>query len=98
MSAMNWVKSTLDSAGGRYREMHHPPAYTAQELAEAEHVSGRQVIKTVAVNLDGNKVLLVLPACRKAKLGKVRALAGALEIRLMSEGEMTFHFPECEIG
>ena len=31
----------------------HPLAFTAQEVAQAEHVSGRTIAKTVVVMADG---------------------------------------------
>jgi len=37
---------------------HHPPAYTAQRVAQAEHVSGRMVMKVVMAYADGKMVML----------------------------------------
>ncbi len=98
MSTLRWVKETLSSAGAPFRELHHRPAFTAQEIAEAEHISGRQVAKTVAVEIDNAILLLVLPACRRVSLEKVRRLAPSLCARLLSEDEAAFFFSDCEVG
>ena len=56
------LQSVLDQMGVNYRVSHHPTAYTAQMLAEAEHVPGRKVIKPVVVQADGEFVMCALPA------------------------------------
>ena len=55
------VQSFLDEMGINYRTSRHPIAYTAQDLASAEHVPGRQVIKPVIVKADGRFVMCALP-------------------------------------
>jgi len=98
MSAVPWLKSTLDIAHAHYKESHHRKALTTQEMAQKEHVSGHQVAKTVAVKADERTIVLVLPASRKVSLGKVREVVGAEMVRLLSEGEIAFQFPDCEVG
>ena len=39
---------------------HHPLAYTAQEVAAAEHVPGKLVAKVVMVAADGRPVMLAV--------------------------------------
>ena len=56
------VEKFLKEAGVDYEKHEHPVAYTAQELAAKEHVSGHTVAKSVAVYADGRCVLCVLPA------------------------------------
>ena len=77
---------------------HHPPAYTAQRVAQAEHVSGRTVVKTVMAFADTSLVMLALPAHRKANLARAAAAAGANEVRLAHEDEFASSFPDCEVG
>ena len=45
-----------------FQVVHHPLAYTAQEVAAAEHVPGRMLAKVVMVFADGKMVMLALPA------------------------------------
>ena len=97
MSTATWVRDELDRKGIAYEELHHRDVFTAQELAQREHVSGHRVAKVVAVVAGGRPVELVLPASRRVDLERVRALLGA-DARLASEGEVQRHFNDCEPG
>src|SRR3989304_1046051 len=80
-------------------ELHHPPpAYTAQRVAQAEHVSGRTVVKVVMAFADGKMVMLALPATRHVDLAKAAKAAGSREARLAHEEEFAGMFPDCEVG
>jgi Ala-tRNA(Pro) deacylase len=98
MATATWVRDELDRKGVAYQELHHPDAFTAQELAQREHVSGHRVAKVVGVMIDGRPVELVLPASRRVLLERVRELMGAREVRLASEAELERCFPDCELG
>ena len=57
------IESYLRDAGLPYLFLPDPRARSAQEAAEAEHVSGWQVAKTIAVELgSGEEVICVVPA------------------------------------
>ena len=43
----------LDSHGVKYVTIKHSKAFTALEVAESAHIRGRELAKTVMVNLDG---------------------------------------------
>ena len=43
MATATWVRNELDQQGIAYEELHHEDAYTAQEVAQREHVSGHRV-------------------------------------------------------
>src|SRR5882757_5064153 len=45
-----------------YQILHHPEAFTAQELAAIEHVKGKQHAKVVMMKTDGAQMMAVLPA------------------------------------
>jgi Ala-tRNA(Pro) deacylase len=81
-----------------YQELHHPDAYTAQEVAQKEHVSGHRVAKVVGVMADGRPVELVLPASRRVALDWLRELLRARMIRLATEDELQRYFTDCEPG
>lgn len=98
MATIAWIKSMLDLRGIPYEERHHRPAFTAQEVAQSEHISGHRVAKVVVVMTDGRPVELVLPASRRVILGRVKELLGAQEVRLASEEEMQWIFTDCETG
>src|SRR5207302_1752890 len=79
-------------------ELHHPEAFTAQEVAQHEHVTGHRVAKVVVVMADGRPVEMVLPASRRVLLDRVKDLLGANEARLATEDEMNRYFTDCEPG
>ena len=78
----------LEEKGIAFQSFEHPPAYTAQEVAAEEHVSGNLVAKTVVVHADGEYALCALPACYKLDMDKVAKALNAKTVRLANEGEM----------
>ncbi|MBI5597545.1 MAG: deacylase [Elusimicrobia bacterium] len=98
MNAQAWVAETLSRTGAPFEKLRHPVAYTAQQLAEKEHVSGKHVCKVVVVQVDGKPKMLVLPACRSVDLLLLRAALGARSVELAAESEVAALFPDCEIG
>jgi Ala-tRNA(Pro) deacylase len=82
----------------RYRTIAHEPAITAQEIAAAAHIAGRNLAKTVMVKLDGRLAMAVVPATEQVNLDRLRRAAGASEIELASEAEFRDRFPDCEVG
>src|SRR4051812_38946491 len=98
MAIATWVREELNQRHIPFEELNHPVAYTAQRVAQHEHVSGRRVAKVVCVMADGQPFELVLPANRRANLSWVRQLLGAREIRLANEDELERCFSDCELG
>jgi Ala-tRNA(Pro) deacylase len=81
-----------------FQQQHHAQAFSAQKIAESEHIPVEMVAKTVIAWADDNMISLVLPAFYRADLNKVRAALGAKEIRLAHETEFAAIFPDCEVG
>ena len=81
-----------------FQVVHHPLAYTAQEVAAAEHVPGRMLAKVVMALADGKMVMLALPAPSRVDLTKAASMLGAKEVRLAHEEEFAAAFPDCEVG
>ncbi len=95
---INKVRKFLDSHDIRYFVFSHSPAYTAQEIAESAHVSGKEMVKTVMVTIGDEMAMALLPASRKLDFDKLRALCGGEEVALAEEAEFGDLFPESEIG
>ena len=76
----------------------HPLAFTAQEVAHAERVSGRMIAKTVVVLADGNFLMAVLAADSLVDLQELRHALGSAHVRLATERELADLFPDCELG
>ncbi len=92
------LREFLDSHAVRYFVVSHSPAYTAQEIAAAAHVPGKELAKTVVVTLDGKMAMVVLPASHQLDFDLLRKLTSARKVELASEKEFADVFPECEIG
>ncbi|MEI6756830.1 MAG: YbaK/EbsC family protein [Chlorobium sp.] len=92
------LREFLDSHSVRYFVVSHSPAYTAQEIAASAHVPGKELAKTVMVNIDSNMAMVVLPASRQLDFELLRELTGTRDVELASEKEFAGLFPECEIG
>ncbi len=98
MATPLWIRKMLERRGIAFEELHHAEVYTAQEVAQREHVSGHRLAKVVVVMADGRPVELVLPASRHVNLDRVRTVLHAHDIRLASEAEMEKFFTGCEVG
>jgi Ala-tRNA(Pro) deacylase len=81
-----------------FQVQQHPHAFRAQQLAEREHIASRMVAKQVIAFADAQMILLVLRACDRVDLEKVRVALGAQEVRLARETEFAATFPDCAIG
>jgi len=98
MNCQEQLEQYLRDRQVAYQIQHHPQAYTAQQIAKCEHISGKKVAKSVVVLADNKQVLLVLPASHRVDLDKVRAHLGAQNVGLAQEEEFRSNFPNCEVG
>ena len=96
--AISRIKEFLDEHRVRYVSIAHSPAYTAQEIAASAHITGKEVAKTVIVNLDGEMAMAVLRASDQVDLDLLRATTGAEQAELAPEEEFKGRFPECDPG
>ena len=94
----NALREYLDDHNVEYVMMSHSKAYTAQRIAAAAHVPGKEMAKSVMLNVDDNLVMAVLRAPDKVSLAKVKSVLGASEAELAKEAEFGQKFPDCELG
>jgi Ala-tRNA(Pro) deacylase len=92
------LKDFLDREGIKYVSIIHSPAYTAQEVAASAHITGKELAKTVIVELDGKMAMAVLPANRKIVIQDLRDVTGSDSAKFASEEEFQARFPGCETG
>ena len=92
------LKEFLDSNGVKYVTVPHRQAYTAMEVAESAHVPGREMAKTVIVDVDGRLAMAVLPATKHVSVERLGRSVGAQHVGIAKEGEFRFDFPDCEVG
>jgi Ala-tRNA(Pro) deacylase len=98
MATPLWIQKMLELRGIPFEMLHHTEVYTAQEVAQREHVSGHRVAKVVVVMADERPVELVLPASKHVNLDRVRTVLHAHQVRLATETEMEQFFTDCEVG
>jgi len=91
-------KQFLDKERIKYVSIVHSTAYTAQEVAASAHITGRELAKTVIVQLDGKTAMAVLPANCKIVLQDLREVTGSDQVKFASEEEFKEKFPDCETG
>jgi Ala-tRNA(Pro) deacylase len=92
------LKQLLDESHVSYSPIVHHVAYTAQEVAAAEHVPGREHAKVTVIKAGERFFLAVLAAPRKVDLAKLSHVLAAKPIRLAEESEFSALFPDCEPG
>src|SRR5262245_32085297 len=81
-----------------FTKLAHRPAYTANRVAQALHVPGRGVAKTVLIRTGHGHVLAVLPATHQVNLDEMRQALHEDRVEMASEDEMDALFPDCERG
>ena len=92
------LREFLDASGVAYEVRSHLQAFTAQEVAAAQHVPGREMAKVVIVRAGREFLMAVLPAPQRVDLGQLGAAAGKPDLHLATEAEFAGLFPACEAG
>ncbi|MBI1912276.1 MAG: YbaK/EbsC family protein [Deltaproteobacteria bacterium] len=98
MAVLKRLEDYLRENHADYKEIIHPEAYTAQEVAAAMHVHGKELAKSVMVKADGKYVMTVLPANWQVDFRKLREVLHQERIELAKEDEFRMLFPDCETG
>ena len=91
------IEEYLKNKGAKFEMVRHELAYTAQETAATEHVTGYEFAKTVIVTDGDNYYMLVLPAPYHVDMKKAKKLIGK-KVKLASEKQTGPLFSECEVG
>jgi Ala-tRNA(Pro) deacylase len=97
MTIAKRLKQHLENAGVPYETVPHPRTGSASASAEAAHLPGDAVAKTVVIHHEEGYVLAVVPASHRIDLSTLQEL---LERRLglASEGEIDRLFDDCDTG
>ncbi len=98
MALLERLRVFLDENHAEYTHTVHPLAYTAREVASAEHLPAREVAKVVVVYGDDKYHMIVVPANRLVDFQEVRLTLGLTHSRLATEEELGRIFPDCELG
>jgi len=92
------ITEFLNKSKVKYKVTKHEPAYTAQNLAAAEHEPGKFVAKPVIVKADDKYVMCVLSAPRKVDMKALKKQLGAKSVKLADEKQIGRLFPDCALG
>lgn len=98
MSIATRVKDYLEQNKVPYSHCTHRLAYTAQEVAAAQHVPGREMAKTIILKTDSQFVMVVLPAVMKIDMKTLRDELPFAYVELATEKEFAQLFPDSELG
>ena len=98
MAISERLKAFLEGSHVKYTTAKHPVVYTAQEIAAAQHVPGRQLAKCVLVKTDHGPTLAVLPAMYLIDLKKLKAVLGAKTLTIAKEADIKEQFLDVEVG
>jgi Ala-tRNA(Pro) deacylase len=98
MALLEKLRVFLDENHAEYTHTVHPLAYTAREVASAEHLPPREVAKVVVIFGDNDYHMIVVPANRLVDFQEVRLTLGLTHSRMATEDEISRLFPDCELG
>ena len=78
----------------------HRETYQAQRMAQAVHVSGHHVAKTVLVRIGepSEYVVVVLPASHNIDFEAAQKVFGVERVELATEREIADRCPDCDVG
>jgi Ala-tRNA(Pro) deacylase len=92
------LKDFLDRNNIRYVIITHSRAFTSGAIAAITHIPGKDIAKTVMVNIDGQVAMAVVPASRHLDLKALQKAANARHVSLVTEANFANLFPDCEPG
>ena len=97
MTCLERIEQYLKQQGVRYEVLHHACAFTAQRIAQAEHIPGKMQVKVVVLRADSQFLMAVLPAVAHVDLTAFSKVTG-IPCKLATEAEFKDLFPDCEVG
>lgn len=98
MNTLTKLRGYLEQNNAPYGIIVHEEVYTAQELAQALHTPGRELVKVVVMKADDSYVMAVLPAIRKIDLQALKEVLRATTVSLAPESDLKALFPDTEVG
>jgi len=89
----------LQRCHAHFQLLNVAPAETSAALARRlPRPLSRNFAKVVMLRIDGELMMVVLPAHYRVSLEAVRVYLGASAIEMASERQFRNHFPRCELG
>ncbi len=91
------LRMNLEATDVGYTVRRHRPTATASETAEAAHVPGRKLVKSVLLGGDGAPVLAVLSSTQHVDLARINEALGR-KLDLVPEADIRNVFFDCAVG
>lgn len=98
MTTLQKCLEYLDEQGIRYARTTHSPAFTAEQVAAAEHIPAHRIAKTVICRDSGGYLMVVVPADRHIDLAQLRTALDSPTLCLADESELYRLFPHADLG
>ena len=99
MAINDRLQRLFDETRSSYAVLPHPEAFTAQQVAQQVHVTGRHLAKVVVIrDEDGKDSMVVIPATHRLDTELLRRATGRTGFRLEDERDLKRLFPDCEVG
>ena len=95
---VNRLISFLESNQVKYLTIDHSPAYTAMEIAELAHISGREMVKSVIFNTDKGYCMAVVPSDYWVSCESLKDITNSTYVELAREDNFKSMFPGCAPG
>ncbi|MGL4288946.1 MAG: aminoacyl-tRNA deacylase [Phreatobacter sp.] len=97
MTIANRLQKYLEGEGVHYDVVAHPRTASSSRTAEAAHVPGGRLAKSVLVHHEMGYVLAVVPSTHRVELGTLQAVLDK-RLGLASESEVCKLFDDCDTG
>ena len=97
MTIARRLREHLDAAGVAYETVPHPRAATSSETAQAAHVPGDHLAKSVLIHMEEGPMLAVVPSNHNVDLTTLQSILSR-RIGLAPETEVEEVFDDCDIG
>lgn len=97
MTIAKRLKEHLDAEAVAYETVPHPQTATSSETAEAAHVPGDRLAKSVVLHDEKDLLVAVVPSTHRVDLSALHELLDR-ELGLASEAEVGELFEDCDRG
>lgn len=97
MTIARKLQDYIAGKGIRYDTVAHHRTSTSSQTAQAAHVPGRRLAKSVLLHHETGYALAVVPSSHRVELGRLQAVIDK-RLGLASEDEVCQIFNDCDIG
>jgi Ala-tRNA(Pro) deacylase len=95
---MSGVREHLERQGVTFEPIAHKQTYTSIAEARVLGINAAEVIKTIAVRVEGGYALMVVPSTCRLDMHLVQDVVNDRHARLATEEELQQRFPDVELG